>query len=200
MNKGQNVRRGRTRHMPKKGGSNSNNGTGNRVDSKSRGNPKQNLEKYLGMAREARQAGDRVNEEYFLQFAEHFQRIINDRAQDSADKRERSGNTGNRNNNHGRNQQKDQTKEQVSKDDAEAVDPAKSKQPKVVEAKEAMPDFLTAEPVQVEDKPKPKPRPARKPRAKKADKPAEDSPKESAEQAPAASPELPLNKEGEAAE
>ena len=55
MNKGQNVRRGRTRHTPNKGGGSSNNGTGNRVDSKSRGNPQQNLDKYLSMARDALQ-------------------------------------------------------------------------------------------------------------------------------------------------
>lgn len=196
MNKGQNVRRGRTRHTPKQGGSNSNNGTGNRVDSKSRGNPKQNLDKYIGMARDARQAGDRVNEEYFLQFAEHFQRVINDRNQESEDRRERSNN-----NNRAR-----QQKEPRNNDNAEAksVDPANAEQPAVID--QAGEKSAQAKPA-VSDEDTPKRRPARKrqPRAKKVEKPAEDSAdspaKETTPAAPeGASPELPLSNKGEAAE
>ena len=45
---------------------------------KVRGNPKQLLEKYKNQAREATQAGDRVMTEYYLQFADHYQRVINE--------------------------------------------------------------------------------------------------------------------------
>ena len=195
MNKGQNVRRGRTRHTPNKGGGSSNNGTGNRVDSKSRGNPKQNLEKYLGMARDARQAGDRINEEYFLQFAEHFQRIINDRAQDNEDRRERSGNS----NRKGRHQQH---KGHNGKNGAETqpADPSQTEQPQSVDPNGEQPAALTTDVAAAEEAPKAPPR-KRQPRAKKADKAADESPKGSPEkEAAPASPELPLSKEGEAAE
>lgn len=127
MNKGQNVRRGRTRHTSHKGGGSSNNGTGNRVDSKSRGNPQQNLDKYLGMARDALQAGDRVNEEYYLQFAEHFQRVINDRAQDDGNRKDRSRNNNNRNRNQPR--QSNNQKGEGQK----TVDPAAQDQPKITD-------------------------------------------------------------------
>jgi len=75
MNKGNNVRRGRAKSSSKRG---SNGSAGNRVDNKSRGNPKQNMDKYVAMARDARQVGDRVTEEYYLQFSDHFQRLLNE--------------------------------------------------------------------------------------------------------------------------
>lgn len=51
---------------------------GNRRDVKVKGNPKQLIEKYKNQAREAAQNGDRVQEEYYLQFADHYQRVVND--------------------------------------------------------------------------------------------------------------------------
>ena len=49
---------------------------GNRIDNRSRGNAAQLLEKYKSLARDAQQAGDRVNTEYYLQFADHYFRVL----------------------------------------------------------------------------------------------------------------------------
>ena len=46
-------------------------GGGNRQDNRQRGNAAQLLEKYKSMARDAQLAGDRVQSEYYLQFADH---------------------------------------------------------------------------------------------------------------------------------
>ena len=50
----------------------------NRVDSRARGNAPQMLEKYRKLAHDAHLNGDRVQEEYFLQFADHYFRVIAD--------------------------------------------------------------------------------------------------------------------------
>src|SRR5947209_3421920 len=49
---------------------------GNRQDNRQRGNAAQLLEKYKSMARDAQLAGDRVQTEYFLQFADHYFRVL----------------------------------------------------------------------------------------------------------------------------
>jgi len=51
---------------------------GNRIDNRARGNAAQLLEKYKNMARDAQMAGDRVNAEYYLQFADHYFRVLAD--------------------------------------------------------------------------------------------------------------------------
>jgi hypothetical protein len=51
---------------------------GNRQDNRSRGNAAQLLEKYKALARDSQLAGDRVQTEYFLQFAEHYFRVLNE--------------------------------------------------------------------------------------------------------------------------
>ncbi len=53
-------------------------GDGNRQDNRQRGNAAQLLEKYKSMARDAQLAGDRVQTEYYLQFADHYFRILNE--------------------------------------------------------------------------------------------------------------------------
>lgn len=50
----------------------------NRVDSRARGNAPQMLEKYRKLAHDAHLNGDRVTEEYYLQFADHYFRVIAD--------------------------------------------------------------------------------------------------------------------------
>jgi hypothetical protein len=50
--------------------------SGNRIDNRARGNAPQLLEKYKGLARDAQQAGDRVLMEYYLQFADHYFRVV----------------------------------------------------------------------------------------------------------------------------
>jgi len=53
-------------------------GGGNRQDNRQRGNAAQLLEKYKSMARDAQLAGDRVQTEYYLQFADHYYRVLGD--------------------------------------------------------------------------------------------------------------------------
>ena len=48
---------------------------GNRQDNRQRGNAAQLLEKYKSMARDSQLAGDRVQSEYYLQFADHYFRV-----------------------------------------------------------------------------------------------------------------------------
>jgi hypothetical protein len=51
---------------------------GNRQDNRSRGNAAQLLEKYKSLARDAQLQGDRVQAESFLQFADHYYRVLNE--------------------------------------------------------------------------------------------------------------------------
>ena len=51
---------------------------GNRQDNRSRGNAAQLHEKYKAMARDAQLAGDRVQTEYYLQFADHYFRVLSE--------------------------------------------------------------------------------------------------------------------------
>ena len=54
----------------------SGNSGGNARDNRNRGNAAQLLEKYKSMARDAQLAGDRVQTEYYLQFADHYFRVL----------------------------------------------------------------------------------------------------------------------------
>ena len=49
---------------------------GNRQDNRQRGNAAQLLEKYKALARDMQLAGDRVQTEYYLQFADHYFRVL----------------------------------------------------------------------------------------------------------------------------
>lgn len=51
---------------------------GNRQDNRQRGNAAQLHEKYKALARDAQLAGDRVQTEYYLQFADHYFRVLNE--------------------------------------------------------------------------------------------------------------------------
>lgn len=75
QNNNNNRRRGRTRGAP--GGNNNNRQeNGSRIDNRARNNAPQMLEKYRNMARDAQTQGDRVMTEYYLQFADHYFRIV----------------------------------------------------------------------------------------------------------------------------
>lgn len=50
----------------------------NRVDNRARGNAAQMLEKYKKLASDAQHNDDRVNAEYYLQFADHYFRVLAD--------------------------------------------------------------------------------------------------------------------------
>ena len=75
-------RRGRSNNNQRPQGGNSggnrNADNGNRIDNRSRGNAAQLLEKYKTLARDAQQSGDRVLTEYYLQFSDHYFRVLAD--------------------------------------------------------------------------------------------------------------------------
>ena len=72
-NSNNNRRRGRGNNRQQGGGQQL-----NRIDSRARGNAPQLLEKYRKLAHDAHLNGDRVQEEYFLQFADHYFRVLAD--------------------------------------------------------------------------------------------------------------------------
>ena len=84
-NRGNNRRRGRTNNgRPQNGGQQL-----NRIDSRARGNAPQMLEKYRKLASDAHLNGDRVQAEYYLQFADHYFRVIADSRVRTEDQRTR---------------------------------------------------------------------------------------------------------------
>ena len=73
-NNNNNRRRGRgNNNRPQGGGQQL-----NRIDSRARGNAPQMLEKYRKLAQDAHLNGDRVQAEYYLQFADHYFRVSAD--------------------------------------------------------------------------------------------------------------------------
>ncbi len=78
INNRQAGRRNRGRNNGRPNGGNRGGDNGNRIDNRARGNAPQLLEKYRNLARDAQLAGDRVNTEYYLQFADHYFRVIAD--------------------------------------------------------------------------------------------------------------------------
>jgi len=75
QNRNNNRRRGRGNNRGQGGGGGN---QGNRIDNRARGNAPQLLEKYRKMAHDASLNGDRVQTEYYLQFADHYFRVIAD--------------------------------------------------------------------------------------------------------------------------
>ena len=74
------------------GGRNLGGQPGNRQDNRQRGNAAQLLEKYKSMARDAQLSGDRVQTEYYLQYADHYFRVLSEnraRFEDQAPRRPR---------------------------------------------------------------------------------------------------------------
>ncbi len=68
---------------------------GNRIDNRARGNANQLYEKYKNLASDAQRQGDRVNTEYYLQFADHYFRVLNEnrsRFEDQSQRRPRDEN------------------------------------------------------------------------------------------------------------
>lgn len=81
-------RRGRSSRSPNRGPND-----GNRQTSRNPGNAHQLCEKYKNLARDAHQQGDRVMNEYYLQFADHYFRIlaeVNNRKEEQQREREES--------------------------------------------------------------------------------------------------------------
>jgi hypothetical protein len=72
-----------------RGGQRNPNLGGNRQDNRQRGNAAQLLEKYKNMARDAQLAGDRVQSEYYLQFADHYFRVLGENRPRDEQRRQR---------------------------------------------------------------------------------------------------------------
>jgi len=70
--------RGGGQGAPRPSGSGGGQDRGNRIDNRARGNAAQLLEKYKALARDAQMQGDRVNTEYYLQFADHYFRVLSE--------------------------------------------------------------------------------------------------------------------------
>ena len=64
---------------------------GNRQDNRQRGNAAQLLEKYKRMERDAQLSGDRVQTEYYLQFADHYFRVLSESRARFEDQRRQRG-------------------------------------------------------------------------------------------------------------
>jgi Domain of unknown function (DUF4167) len=77
-NRGNNNNRRRGRGNRPQGGGGGGGQQLNRIDSRARGNAPQMLEKYRKLAHDAHLNGDRVQAEYYLQFADHYFRVIAD--------------------------------------------------------------------------------------------------------------------------
>ena len=88
-NRGNNRRRGRSNNRPQNGGQQV-----NRIDSRARGNAPQLLEKYRKLAQDAHLNGDRVQAEYYLQFADHYFRVIADARTRQEEQRQRQNGGG----------------------------------------------------------------------------------------------------------
>jgi hypothetical protein len=69
----------------------------NRIDSRARGNAPQMLDKYKKLAQDAQHNGDRVQMEYYLQFADHYFRVIADNKARQDEQRGGPGGNGRRN-------------------------------------------------------------------------------------------------------
>jgi hypothetical protein len=85
---------------------------GNRQDNRQRGNAAQLLEKYKSLARDSQLSGDRVQSEYYLQFADHYFRVLSEtrvRFEDQRRPRDDDDDDGD-----------DETAEAASEDSAEA--------------------------------------------------------------------------------
>jgi hypothetical protein len=67
---------------------------GNRQDNRQRGNAAQLLEKYKSLARDSQLAGDRVQTEYYLQYADHYFRVLGESRARFEDQRRQRGEDG----------------------------------------------------------------------------------------------------------
>ena len=146
----------------------------NRIDSRARGNAPQLLDKYKKLAQDAQHNGDRVQAEYYLQFADHYFRVIADNKarQDEArakraEEREQSGESGD-DSEDGDNRRRNNRRGRGRRDDGEAVE-AEGEEGIEGEAIEANADEGSEEPKRRTRKPRGEGRPtrARKPRSSK---------------------------------
>jgi hypothetical protein len=100
---------------------------GNRQDNRQRGNAAQLLEKYKAMARDAQLQGDRVQTEFYLQFADHYFRVLGEsRARFDEQRRQR----GDYSNDDDEDQDEGGSYEAEDRDDREERDERPERQPR----------------------------------------------------------------------
>ena len=92
---------------------------GNRQDNRQRGNAAQLLEKYKSMARDAQLGGDRVQTEYYLQYADHYYRVLGESRARFEEQRRQRGDSGD-----------DMDDDEGDEEMAEAGDEQRSHQPR----------------------------------------------------------------------
>ncbi len=126
-NRNNNRRRGR-------GNNNRNQGGGgnqlNRIDSRARGNAPQLLDKYKKLAQDAQHHGDRVQAEYYLQFADHYQRVIADNKalQDEARAKRNEGRGDDRGDDRGEN--RNDARNEDNRDGQDGRDDSRNRRPR----------------------------------------------------------------------
>ena len=83
-----------------------------------KGNAAQLLDKYKGLARDAQMSGDRVQQEYYLQFADHYFRVLeefNAKKEEQQQKQQRGGHKGQQQNDDGQQASNDQQQDEKPK-------------------------------------------------------------------------------------
>jgi len=148
------------------------NGGNNRPEVKVRGNPKQLIEKYKTQARDAMQSGDRVQYEYFMQFADHYQRVLNDMRgpqEDSDNRGRRSRSERHADHNDAEGRTASDGEDAVSDEDMTPGGDADSDAAADITAEAAAPDAVSDAPDDAEEK---RPRRGRPPRSSAGRAPA----------------------------
>ena len=108
QNQNKNRSRGRNNNNRRGGPSRGSNFESNGPEVKVRGSAQQVLDKYLQLARDAQSSGDRINAEGYLQYAEHYYRIINSDSNLSTNPNQNT----NQNHSHGQNTGNDDARHQ----------------------------------------------------------------------------------------
>ena len=154
------------RNNRRRGRGNRNSGGGNnqnRIDSRARGNAPQLLDKYKKLAQDAQHNGDRVQAEYYLQFADHYFRVIADnKARQEEARAKRNEERGQSNDDGDENEDVENRRNQPPEEGAVGVEGEVAS----AEEEEAKPKRRTRKP-KSDDADQ---RPRRKPRAKQDDK------------------------------
>jgi hypothetical protein len=129
--------RGRTRSPQGNGGRNEG---GSRIDNRARGNAPQMLEKYKNMARDAQLQGDRVMTEYYLQFADHYFRIVAEsRARFEEQRRQRDDWQGDEDSEESDGENRNNTSDDISENASEIDDDPRYREPRQNQAREYQP-------------------------------------------------------------
>ncbi len=134
----QNRGRGRGRARSPQGNSNGGrNEGGSRIDNRARGNAPQMLEKYKNMARDAQLQGDRVMTEYYLQFADHYFRIVAEsRARFEEQRRQRDDWQGDEDGDNSDDESRTGTLDDMSENASEIDDDPRYREPRQNQARE----------------------------------------------------------------